>query len=196
GRVNARPLRPGRQVQAGHRTDRLRGDRRAPPGAVGQDRLPGGDPVTAGADGDRLPDRAEGPRGRRAPGAGAGARHSRGAGHRSARRSAMTLVVAHRGALTEAPENTMEAFRLGVAAGADGIELDVHPAADGQRAVIHDETLERTTDATGAVARLTMDEIRGADAGYRFSAEDGSFPFRGKGLRVPTLPQVLEWLPR
>jgi len=107
----------------------------------------------------------------------------------------MTLVVAHRGALTEAPENTMEAYRLGVEAGADAIEIDVHLTADGQLAVIHDETLERTTDVTDAVARLTMDAIRGADAGYRFSAEDGSFPFRGKGLRVPTLPEVLEWLP-
>jgi len=89
----------------------------------------------------------------------------------------------------------MEAYRLGVEAGADAIEIDVHLTADGQLAVIHDETLERTTDVTDAVARLTMDEIRGADAGYRFSAEDGSFPFRGKGLRVPTLPEVLEWLP-
>jgi glycerophosphoryl diester phosphodiesterase len=107
----------------------------------------------------------------------------------------MTLVVAHRGASAEAPENTMEAYRLGVEAGADAIEIDVHLTADGQLAVIHDETLERTTDASEAVARLTMDEIRGADAGYQFSAEDGSFPFRGKGLRVPTLPEVLGWLP-
>ncbi|MDH4333976.1 MAG: glycerophosphodiester phosphodiesterase family protein [Chloroflexota bacterium] len=107
----------------------------------------------------------------------------------------MTLVVAHRGAPTEAPENTMEAYRLGVAAGADAIELDVHLTADGQLVVIHDETLERTTDATDAVARLSMDEIRRADAGHHFSAEDGSFPFRGKGLRVPTLPEVIEWLP-
>jgi len=89
----------------------------------------------------------------------------------------------------------MEAYRLGVEAGADAIEIDVHLTADGQLAVIHDETLERTTDASEAVARLTMDEIRGADAGYQFSAEDGSFPFRGKGLRVPTLPEVLAWLP-
>ena len=61
----------------------------------------------------------------------------------------MTLVVAHRGASAQAPENTMEAFRLGVEAGADAIELDVHLTADGQLAVIHDETLDRTTDRTG-----------------------------------------------
>ncbi len=107
----------------------------------------------------------------------------------------MTLVVGHRGAPTEGPENTMEAYRLGVAAGADAIELDVHLTADGQLVVIHDETLERTTDTTGAVAQLTMAEIGRADAGHHFRADDGSFPFRGKGLRVPTLPEVLEWLP-
>lgn len=108
----------------------------------------------------------------------------------------MTIVVAHRGASTQAPENTMEAFRLGIEAGADAIELDVHLSADGQLAVIHDESLDRTTDATGRVAELTMDRIREADAGARFTRPDDSgFPFAGKGLKVPTLPEVLEWLP-
>jgi glycerophosphoryl diester phosphodiesterase len=108
----------------------------------------------------------------------------------------VTVVVAHRGASAQAPENTLEAFRLGVEAGADAIELDVHLTADGQLAVIHDETLDRTTDRGGAVASLTMDDIRRADAGARFSLPDeGSSPFAGRGLRVPTLPEVLDWLP-
>ena len=108
----------------------------------------------------------------------------------------MTLIVAHRGASGMAPENTMEAFKLGVEAGADAIELDVHLTADGQLAVIHDETLERTTDRTGRVADLTMDEIREADAGATFAGPDGEgHPFAGPGLTVPTLPEVLEWLP-
>ena len=108
----------------------------------------------------------------------------------------MTIIVAHRGASGMAPENTMEAFKLGVEAGADAIELDVHLTADGQLAVIHDETLERTTDRTGRVADLTMDEIREADAGATFAGPDGEgHPFEGRGLRVPTLPEVLEWLP-
>jgi glycerophosphoryl diester phosphodiesterase len=108
----------------------------------------------------------------------------------------MTIVVAHRGASKQAPENTMEAFRLGVEAGADAIELDVHLTADGQLAVIHDETLDRTTDRTGPVARLTMDDIREADAGATFArSDDSGFPFAGRGLRVPTLPEVLDWLP-
>ncbi len=108
----------------------------------------------------------------------------------------MTIIVAHRGASAQAPENTMEAFRLGVEAGADAVELDVHLTADGQLAVIHDETLDRTTDRSGSVASLTMDEIREADAGGRFARPgDSGTPFAGQGLRVPTLHEVLEWLP-
>jgi glycerophosphoryl diester phosphodiesterase len=108
----------------------------------------------------------------------------------------VTVVVAHRGASAQAPENTLAAFRLGVEAGADAIELDVHLTADGQLAVIHDETLDRTTDRSGPVAGLTMDDIRAADAGARFSRpDDAGFPFAGRGLRVPTLPEVLDWLP-
>ena len=108
----------------------------------------------------------------------------------------MTIVVAHRGFSARAPENTMEAFRLGVEAGADAIELDVHLTADGQLAVIHDETLDRTTDRTGSVASLTMDQVREADAGANFARPgDAGLPFAGKGHRVPTLPEVLAWLP-
>ena len=107
----------------------------------------------------------------------------------------MTLVVAHRGANSVAPENTLEAFRLAVEAGADAMELDVHLTADGELAVMHDETLDRTTDRTGSIATLTMKEIAAADAGHQFPGDDGSFPFRGKGLQVPTFAEVLDWLP-
>ena len=93
----------------------------------------------------------------------------------------MTVVVAHRGASRYAPENTLESFRMGVEMGADAVELDVHLTSDGQLAVIHDETLDRTTDRTGRVADMTMDEIREADA--------------GNGQKVPTLAEILEWLP-
>jgi glycerophosphoryl diester phosphodiesterase len=108
----------------------------------------------------------------------------------------MTIVVAHRGASAQAPENTMEAFRLGVEAGADAIELDVHLTADGQLAVIHDESLDRTTDRVGRVAEQTMDQVRQADAGATFVRDgDSGFPYADRGLRVPTLPEVLAWLP-
>lgn len=107
----------------------------------------------------------------------------------------MTLVVAHRGASTDAPENTMLAYQQAVEMGADAIELDVHLTKDGKLALIHDETLDRTTSLAGPVAAKTMAQIRRADAGYHFEGPDGSFPFRGKKLRVPTLPEVLDWLP-
>lgn len=107
----------------------------------------------------------------------------------------MTLIVAHRGASGRAPENTLEAFRLAAEAAADAIELDVHLTADGQLAVIHDETLNRTTDRTGAVGELTMEEIRQADAGAGFAGDGGDYPYRGRGLSVPSLPEVLDWLP-
>jgi len=107
----------------------------------------------------------------------------------------VTLIVAHRGAASDAPENTMAAFQLAVEMGADAIELDVHLTADGKLAVIHDETLDRTTNLSGAVVSKTLAQIRRGDAGYRYEAGDGSFPFRGKKLRVPTLTEVLDWLP-
>jgi glycerophosphoryl diester phosphodiesterase len=108
----------------------------------------------------------------------------------------MTVVVAHRGASAHAPENTMEAYRLGVEMGADAIELDVHLTADGHLAVIHDDALDRTTDRTGRVADMTMEAIREADAGATFSrASDSGYPYAGTGLTVPTLAEVLAWLP-
>lgn len=107
----------------------------------------------------------------------------------------MTLVVGHRGAGARRPENTFPSYERAVELDVDAIELDVHLTADGQLAVIHDDSLDRTTDRTGSVARLTMDEIREADAGAGFAGEDGSHPFAGRGLRVPTLPEVLAWLP-
>src|SRR3954467_15312085 len=79
------------------------------------------------------------------------------------------LVIAHRGASGLAPENTMAAFRLAVALGADGFELDVQLSADGQPVVIHDARLNRTTDHTGAVAALTAAELATSDAGSWFA---------------------------
>ena len=107
----------------------------------------------------------------------------------------MTLVVAHRGASVQAPENTMESFRLGAEAGADAIELDVHLTKDGKLAVIHDETVDRTTDGSGEVVGMTLRALRKLDAGARFTGADGSTAFAGKGLTIPTLEEVLDWLP-
>ncbi|HUH11933.1 MAG TPA: glycerophosphodiester phosphodiesterase [Longimicrobiales bacterium] len=107
------------------------------------------------------------------------------------------LLVAHRGGGALAPENTLAAFRAAVERWeADAVELDVHASADGHCVVIHDPTVERTTDGSGAVADLTLEELRRLDAGYRFSPDGGrTFPFRAQGVRIPTFPEVLRALP-
>jgi glycerophosphoryl diester phosphodiesterase len=104
--------------------------------------------------------------------------------------------LAHRGASARAPENTLEAFRLAVEQGAGGLELDVHATRDGEIVVIHDATVDRTTDGSSAVADMALDELRRLDAGYRFSPDGGlTFPYRGRGLRIPTLAEVYEEFP-
>lgn len=104
-------------------------------------------------------------------------------------------LFAHRGASGLAPENTIEAFRSGLAAGADRLELDVHASRDGHIVVFHDETLDRTTEAGGLLRERTLAELKQLDAGYRFEDEAGRFPYRGKGIRIPTLAEVLEIFP-
>jgi glycerophosphoryl diester phosphodiesterase len=99
-------------------------------------------------------------------------------------------VFAHRGGCDLGPENTIAAFDIGMSTGADGLELDVHLSADNVVVVHHDKTLDRTTDASGPVAARTVDELARVDAGYRF-ARNGEFPFRGRGIGVPTLAEVL-----
>ena len=103
-------------------------------------------------------------------------------------------IVGHRGNAAHAPENTMESFRQGLAAGAECVELDVHLSGDGVAVVIHDPTLDRTTDASGVVADLPVARIRRADAGARFTKDGTTFPYRGQGLRVPTFEEILREL--
>ena len=85
----------------------------------------------------------------------------------------------------------MAAFERGLAAGADGLELDVHLSADGVVVVCHDATLERTTDASGRVDGRTAAELGRVDAGYRWTDERGNHPFRSCGVGVPRLRDVL-----
>jgi glycerophosphoryl diester phosphodiesterase len=107
------------------------------------------------------------------------------------------LLIAHRGGAGLAPENTLLAFqRAADWWHADMIELDVHASADGLCMVIHDATVERTTNGTGRVDSLTSAQLRSLDAGFRFTLDDGrSFPFRDRGLRIPTIDEVLAALP-
>ena len=96
-----------------------------------------------------------------------------------------TLNIAHRGASAAAPPNTLAAFKKAVELGADGIEFDVHFSADGVPVVIHDFTVDVTTDGSGRVADLTLAQLKQLDAGTRF---DPAFT----GERIPTLDEVLE----
>ena len=94
------------------------------------------------------------------------------------------LNFAHRGANHDAPQNTLAAFRLAVEMGADGVELDVQASKDGEAVVIHDFTVDATTDGQGRVADKTLAELRELDAGSWFDA-------RFAGQRIPTLQEVI-----
>ncbi|MDA1185518.1 MAG: glycerophosphodiester phosphodiesterase family protein, partial [Acidobacteria bacterium] len=108
--------------------------------------------------------------------------------------SGRPLVFAHRGGSALGPENTLAAFDLGMRAGADGLELDVHLSADGVPVVHHDATLDRTTSASGPVVAHTAADLARVDAGYRFAGR-GEFPFRGQGVGIPSLSDVLRKYP-
>ncbi len=106
------------------------------------------------------------------------------------------LVIAHRGGAGLWPENTMFAFERARHSGVDVIETDVHETADGVLIVIHDPTLERTTDGTGRVNAMTLAEIKKLDAAFRFSTDGGkTFPLRGSGITIPTLQEVFSAFP-
>lgn len=94
-------------------------------------------------------------------------------------------TIAHRGASGYAPENTMAAFRKAVKMKADYIEIDVQATKDGKLVVIHDTTVDRTTEGTGKVGSFTLDEIRQLDAGSFFGPD-----FAGE--RIPTFEEVLD----
>jgi glycerophosphoryl diester phosphodiesterase len=106
------------------------------------------------------------------------------------------LFFAHRGGGALAPENTLEAFALAVDHwSADVLELDVRLTSDRELVVIHDDTVDRTTDGTGAVRELPLHRLQELDAGTRFQDLEGRFSFRGTGVRIPLFRQVLERFP-
>jgi glycerophosphoryl diester phosphodiesterase len=108
--------------------------------------------------------------------------------------SKRALIYAHRGGAALRPENTLVAFDHGLACGADGLELDVHLSRDGVVVVHHDDTLERTTGDAGPIGDRTAEELSRVDAGFTFRApetRDNGFPYRGQGIGIPRLSQVL-----
>ncbi len=116
---------------------------------------------------------------------------------------APTLVVsAHRGGAAYAPENTMMAFRNAVRLGVDDLEADILLAADGELVLIHDDTLDRTTNCTGFVIDRPYAELQACDAAYYFTpgepvtrgAENGNHPLRGAGVTIPRAAELLDYL--
>lgn len=106
------------------------------------------------------------------------------------------LLFAHRGDSVTYPENTLEAFMSALDKGADINESDMHLSADGVPVLIHDSSVTRTTNGTGAVSSLTLAELKSLDAGYTFTRDGGAtFPFRGMGLTIPTVEEALEKIP-
>jgi glycerophosphoryl diester phosphodiesterase len=102
------------------------------------------------------------------------------------------VAIAHRGGAGEAPENTLEAFGAAVALGYRDLETDVHVTRDGVVVAFHDWRLDSRTDRTGTIAALSIADVEAADAGHVFSADGGrSFPFRGRGVRIPRLEELL-----
>lgn len=107
------------------------------------------------------------------------------------------LFFAHRGGSLLAPENTITAFERGVSCGADALELDIQATSDGEIVVIHDPTVDRTTDGSGPVASYTLEKLQSLDAGYHLSLDGGNtYPFRGQGITIPTLREVFERFPQ
>ena len=105
-------------------------------------------------------------------------------------------IIAHRGGAIESPENTLFAFENAVSLSPNVIlEFDVHYTKDKQIVVFHDERLDRTTNAQGFVKDLSLEEIKKLDAAYNFQDESSQNIYRGKGLQVPTLIEVLEKYP-
>ena len=104
-------------------------------------------------------------------------------------------IIGHRGASGLAPENTIASFDLALAQGADAFEFDIRLTADAIPVVFHDATLDRTTDATGPISSRSLADLQPIDAGARFTADGVTFPYRGQGVRIPTLTEVLARYP-
>ncbi len=105
------------------------------------------------------------------------------------------LVIAHRGGKRLAPENTLTAFAHSAALGVDVLEMDLRQSSDGALIVLHDRRVDRTTNGQGAVDSLRLAQLKQLDAGYHFSLDGQTFPYRGQGVAIPTLDEVFTAFP-
>ena len=105
------------------------------------------------------------------------------------------LVIGHRGDSAHYPENTAASFDRAIELGVDAIEFDLRVTRDGVVVVNHDPTVDRTTDGTGAIAAMTLAELRQLDAGARYTVDGKNYPYRGQGLSIMTFEELLERYP-
>lgn len=106
------------------------------------------------------------------------------------------LVIAHRGGRGLGPENTLTLFKQTVDMGVDVLEMDLRLTKDGILVVLHDRSVDRTTNGKGPIENYTLKELKALDAAYNWSPDDGTtFPLRGRGITVPTLTEVFETFP-
>lgn len=106
------------------------------------------------------------------------------------------LVIAHRGGLGLGPESTLYTFQRAIEVGADILEMDLQGTKDDHLVIFHDRTVEHTTNGFGSVQDFTLAELKKLDAGYHWTPDSGrTFPFRGKGLVIPTLDEVFSTFP-
>ena len=106
------------------------------------------------------------------------------------------IAFIHRGGAAVVPEDTILGFTEGLKYGDAVIECDVHSTLDGELVVMHDETVDRTTEGTGRINELSYADIQRLDAGYDFTTDKGAtFAWRGKGVTVPTLSQIYAEFP-
>lgn len=105
-------------------------------------------------------------------------------------------IFAHRGYSKKFPENTQVAFEKAIELGTDVIETDAHITKDGYVVIVHDEELSTITNGRGKIAELRLDQIKQLDAAYYFSPDGESFPYRGKGITIMTLDEMLVAFPK
>lgn len=101
------------------------------------------------------------------------------------------MVIAHQGGDGLRPSNTLPAFQHAADLGVDVLEMDVHQTRDGALVLMHDTTVDRTTDGSGALEDLTLAEVRALDAAYHWPYDGSQRPYRGLGIGVPTLEEVV-----
>lgn len=105
-------------------------------------------------------------------------------------------VIAHQGGGDLWPGNTMYAFEHAATLGVDVLEMDLHITGDDVLVIMHDETVDRTTDGSGEIETMTLTELKTLDAGYDWTMDDGeTYPFREMGITVPTLEEIFQAFP-